>query len=198
MASDKNRLWRTTGLSLVFITIAGWLNLNFFKTLESPYLFVDIDQPQGCLLKAYWDTGNGFQESATELLKFGRYERQVLRFKIPKGLKTLRLDPDLPNQELRIREMRLGWFRWPFQHRIHADQIEALHELMLESPANGNGLKLTLTPQASDPHFLVLKDAPEWQQTWDAKPSLKMAAMALTLIPLIATMLLIHFSKDPS
>ncbi len=158
-----------TGLFLS-ICIFG-INRHFLNEVGEPSMFLFLDHPTKGEVKLYWDTGQGFNEAETSLVRFGTYEKQLLKTRLPKGTRAFRFDPEyFQSDRISIISCRLGYFRWPFSYPLPSECWLSSNEMSF-SPQLERGIsaiELQIAPHAGDPHCVVslpaFESSPPWEQ----------------------------------
>lgn len=162
---------RIIGSSVVLLTVFAMLYLSHAtlkSNLRHPVLMVDVEKSHSTRIKAYWDTGSGWneKESASKYIT-GTYKSQALRIQLPRRFRGLRIDPaeSGASQEMNL---RIGWFRLWASIQLSPGLIEASHQIERVEQGQDGRLLFSFEPGCNDPYF-VIKEIPELLQSLEAK-----------------------------
>lgn len=143
-------------LSAVLAVMGVSVNSRFLGGITGPNLFLTLEDTTGGTLKFYWDTGKGFNENETLQVRLDEYAQHTLKLPLPRDLRGLRIDPEIPTEFLHVKQARIGWLRWPFSHSMPGEIWHPANELERTlDPDFPSRASFRIQPAATDPYLVV-------------------------------------------
>ncbi len=190
-----------TRLLLVFIFTSicmAAVNRHFINEIGNQSLFLYLNGSTYGTVKIYWDTGEGYNENETTSQNIGDYQKQLLKFELPKNLKGLRIDTDIQPSPFRVLSSRIGYFRWPFSYGIPAVNWRSGNQTQCVPSSNHPlTLDVQIAPDATDPFCFVELPSDEINAPWENLGLIHFSIQALTILTVLASVLFtLFFSKS--